>query len=466
MLFALCSSPLLFVDQPNGYFSMLAISMAVYFATFGLLDAASMFSPAVKAQAHEDFVSPGEIVILVAVLMLNVGFHAVVRLPKPASSGGQIKDWPARTLLIMGLLLWAAGCGAQLYQSLVLITENTNAAVAAGFSKIGIWFTSALILFEVYAGPLGVVLLGYWWTTSSRKAGNVVIAFVVFAQFIAGWVVDTKSFALSPLFIILLTRFFATGRLPVRLLLAGLVGTSLVFPVMTAKRVIMNDAQMSRAQSLSHTWEFLVRAVEHQDEYRNNKYGDATSSFLERSTDKGAVEIFAANIGKTHPYRMGTTLDPLLYVFIPRVAWSGKPGANSAQTFNREFHISADPDTYISPTHMGELYWNFGWPGVVIGMALSGALLGYVAKRFNPADRPSMTSVLVIMVTLYLLVIGRGGSIGTEYVVWLRSMALIGVLHLVFARAVRAAPHLHDADDGCSKVAAPLIPVRFPNLLR
>ena len=468
LLFALCSSALPFIEKANDAFAVLGVTAAIYFVTFGMLDAVSMFSPPTAAGDRGGFLTPGEIVILIGVSMLIAGFHLATALLKPKGSPSSRKEWPMTTLLVLGLLLWSAGCGANLYRALILLADNSNAAAKAGFSELGIWLTSLLILIQVYAGPLGIVLLAYWWTNGKRRLGGLLILGVIVCQFAVGWMVDTKSVALSAPLIILLTRFFAAGRVPVKMLLAAILAASMTFPILAAKRVIMNEANLSKLEALSHTGEILARAVKNTDEYRTNKYGSPTTTFLERSTDKGAVEIFAREIGVTHPFKMGETLEPLLYTFVPRVIWSTKPGANSAQTFNREFHISADPDTYISPTHMGELYWNFGFSGVIIGMLISGALIGWVGVRFDQSKQKSLTGVLVVMVTVYVLVFGRGGSIGNEYVVWIRSLALIGVLHILFARRVvdQTAEDSGAEARGSSQGGGQASVMRFPHLLR
>jgi hypothetical protein len=83
---------------------------------------------------------------------------------------------------------------------------------------------------------------------------------------------------------------------------------------------------------------------------------------------------------------------------------------------------------------LGELYWNFGWPGVLLGMALIGSLCGWVGASFNLAQFRTVTRVLVTVITVKQLIVGFEGGITDIYVVWLRSIAGIGILHLVFAR--------------------------------
>lgn len=468
VLFALCLSPLPFVGRLNGRYAMLGVATAAYFVQFGLLDAVSMFSPPKLAPVSEGIFDSGEAVIVVAVAMQIVGFHIGSRLTGNPGSLKQRQDWPYALLLPIGLLLWSLGSMATTYQALIVQADNSNAAVAAGFTKLGVWQTSALVLVCSYAGPLGIVILSYWWAVSDRRSSDILMLILIVAQLAVGWVADTKEVVISAPIVMLLTRFVALGRVPVRWLVCSILGIVLVFPVLTAKRAIMTaDLHLTRVQALPRTAEILWRAIAERNTAQEGKYEDKTQSFLERATAKGSIETFVARVGKDKPYKMGATLTPLLYVLIPRLLWSDKPGDNSAQTFNREFHLSEDPDTYMSPSHLGELYWNFGFVGVVVGMGLVGTLLGFVCARFDLSVQTSLTRVLVIIVTLYELVARTEGQIEIQYVLWARTLLLIGILHWLLARPVqqRKTSLVSSASDPGQSTASN-VPIRFPNLIR
>jgi hypothetical protein len=469
LLFAVCTSPLPFVDRPNGAFAMLAVAMGVYYAEFALLDVVNMVSAAPRVGAVDDAITAAEWILILGATVKVLGFHAAVRLRGAAGSRAPDGDWPRQLLVVIGLALWVAGSAATLLQALVLFADNSNAAVAAGFSRLGNWGASAQILVANYAGPLGIVILAYWWSVWGRRGGTVLMLFIIFAQFVVGWIVDTKEVAVGAPVIILLTRFVVHGKVPVRWLVLSLLGIILVFPVLTAKRIITFEGlHLTRAEALPRTWEIFTRAVEERSVARTGvKYEQTAQTALERSTFKGSMELFVAHVGKDHPYRMGETMEQLLYVFAPRVIWSDKPGGNSAQLFNLEFHLSEDPDTHISPSHIGELYWNFGLPGVVVGMALFGALLGFVVTSFDQQAGASLTRTLVIIVTLYNVVLRDGGQIELEYVVWVRTLLLIGILHLLISRR-SASPRVPGPGRAAvteGAVASGTMP-RFPNLVR
>jgi hypothetical protein len=468
LLFAICTSPLPLIDRFNGPFAMLGVAMAVYFVEFGALDAMLIMRAPIKGTPAEGGIGRTEIVLLLGAVMQIAGFYAAARISKIRGDARFPKDWSREFLVPIGLILWTAALVATLYHDFVVQPENTSVSVQAGLTELGIWRSSGLILIENYAGPLGIMIIAYWWAVWGKRAGTPLILALVFAQFIVGWMVDTKEVAISAPVVALLTRFIVLGKIPMRWLVGAMVTIALVFPILSAKRVVMTEElQLTRAQALPRTLEILMRTLEEGDAIRIGKYEQSSETFLQRESVKGNVQLIVKGTAMGHPYKLGSTFEPLLYVFLPRVLWSDKPGGNSAQTLNREFHISADPDTFISPSHLGEWYWNFGLAGVIAGMALSGALLGYISVRFDPATRTSITRVLVIIVTLYLLVARSEGQVEIQYALWARSMALIGLLHLIFARD--CPPRVDGVVSTSANSSAThdeIELIRFPNLMR
>jgi hypothetical protein len=75
--------------------------------------------------------------------------------------------------------------------------------------------------------------------------------------------------------------------------------------------------------------------------------------------------------------------------------------------------------------------------------------------------------VLVTVITIKLLIVGFEGAISDIYVVWLRSLAGIGILHLIFARVPVVSRLFRPANSGPEVVSAtqPHGGRLFPNLL-
>jgi hypothetical protein len=436
MLFALCTSPILFFSRVNDKFAMLGIVMASYFLLFGMSDLVSSFSVVTMTSAFRGL-SDTEIVILIGAAMLLAGFHAAVALVASNRPGAIPDDWPASLLVPIGLLLWIAGNGGALYQSLVAFDGQSDAAIASGLARLGSWPALLMFFLSNYAGPLGVIILAYWWSTRKPRGGTLVMLLLILAQIIVGWVVDRKEVALAAPVAVILTRTFCVGRLPVRWIIGSLIGLALIFPVMTTKRMILTeDLGLTVKASLPRTVELFWRSLKEMSGAKAGKYGDGPITFIERSSLKPSVDLLVRNVGKSqdHPYKLGATLDPMVSTFFPRIFWTDTRPANSAETFNREFQISESADTHISMSHLGEWYWNFGLTGIIFGMAAVGAVCGVVAVKCDLSTGTSLTRVLIIYITFYELAVLGEGQMSVQYVVWARSLVLIGVLHAILAK--------------------------------
>ena len=166
LLFAICTSPLPFVGRLNGAVAMLGVAMTVYFVEFGALDAMSMLRPPpVKAMPalEDEGIGRTDVVLWLGALMQILGFLVGARLTGSRRPIDAPKDWPRQLLLPAGILLWVAAALATLYHDFVVQPANTAAAIKKGLESLGVWRASGLMLIENYAGPLGIMIVAYWW---------------------------------------------------------------------------------------------------------------------------------------------------------------------------------------------------------------------------------------------------------------------------------------------------------------
>jgi hypothetical protein len=133
------------------------------------------------------------------------------------------------------------------------------------------------------------------------------------------------------------------------------------------------------------------------------------------SRSKG-TEVLAAvvhKLGETGDYEFGWRgLIEAFTIVVPKTLWADKP-LPSGQRFTTYFFSSdlsfsrgADLDVWggISPTVVGELYWNFGVGGVLVGLFLFGRLarLAFNTLRSHPGN-PSIVILYAIFLTLFVL---------------------------------------------------------------
>jgi len=466
-LFALCSSFIIDLDGLNGRYAMLAFFMLVYFVTFGVGDLGNLFtggeSPAAMPASHG--LDGAEAVILVGGFMLVLGYRAAVRLVSAGYPVQRALDWPKPTILIVGLIFWVIGTIATYRWYVYVIPDTTDEAFRKGLSSIGPAMVIAYLLGQMLQ-PLGTLLLAYAWTVFRNSYSMVLIIAVVTTQLFIGFVSDSKGLAMIGIILVIMTSTLIRGRIPKGWVAVGLVFVTLVYPYFTAYRAAVHGAGIARTSVVENFAAILQKTANAKDKINTGK--NRAQTFLERSNVKGNVEVIVAKAGNGVAFQYGHTLSPILEAFIPKIALSSKVTIPTGQLFNKQFHLVEGDEVYISPSHLGELYWNFGWAGVVIGMGIIGLLCGWVSARFNLGDVRTVTRVLVILITVKQLIVSFESTVSDCYVVWLRALAAIGILHIVFARA-RVIPRASESTiHGPKEVAAndrPSSGRLFPNLL-
>jgi oligosaccharide repeat unit polymerase len=117
-----------------------------------------------------------------------------------------------------------------------------------------------------------------------------------------------------------------------------------------------------------------------------------TPKFIDITKPAHAFEAIPSQI----PYEYGKTLVTWLFAPIPRTSWPEKPIISSGQAFGEEiYQYGVDQATGIPPGLIPELYWNFGLPGVIIGMFLIGFSLRVTYNAFILRGGQSLTSMIL-----------------------------------------------------------------------
>jgi hypothetical protein len=444
LMFALCSLPLLSLSSLNGRFFILAVFMALYFLFFGALDLKALLIGEDIHPIHQGFLDAAELAILSGAVMVLVGYFVGVRLGYTPQDPQRVKEWPQQTILSIGVILWIVGTAAVIYFQIFTMPDKTNASAAHGFAAMGPFLTFVVMLGHL-VGPVGVLLLAYGYARFRTIPWLVVILAVVFTQVAVGFVTDIKLQALIGGAIVILTKTLVDNRLP-RVWIAGALAFIVIaFPIFQAYRVEVTGARgLNRMQALQELPKVLEIAFSSADKVGNGTEGQHRSqTFIERSSSKQNIELLMEHIGVDVPYLYGGSLVAIPMAFVPRLLVPDKEDLAVGQLFTHKI-LKSDADTYISISHLGELYWNFGWGGVFVGMALTGMLLGFLGAKCSLEGGVSMTRLLVLVASVQPLCLGFGGQMPISYVMWLRSIAAVGLLNLVFAR--RVAPQAHSGD--------------------
>jgi hypothetical protein len=117
-------------------------------------------------------------------------------------------------------------------------------------------------------------------------------------------------------------------------------------------------------------------------------------------------------------YLDGKSFQSITYGLVPRIIWPSKPSIPQGEEFS--YKVSGMLNVYVGMLISGELYWNYGYIGIIIGSLIIGLLTGLLwnkLKRFIDTD--------FIYFTLYLYLL-QSTLTGSEF-----SSVFIGLIQLI-----------------------------------
>jgi oligosaccharide repeat unit polymerase len=151
--------------------------------------------------------------------------------------------------------------------------------------------------------------------------------------------------------------------------------------------------------------------------------GDAASEIVERGGELSPALAILERVPRDIPLLYGSSYFSLLAFPIPKALWPDKPQGIHSLTGETFFNLIAG----TPPGMVGEAYWNFHLPGVVLAFFLFGFFHRCLSNAYRSnAGHP--VAVLVYTITLFL-VQGESGSIPF----WLSSTLPMVVLIALFA---------------------------------
>jgi len=131
-------------------------------------------------------------------------------------------------------------------------------------------------------------------------------------------------------------------------------------------------------------------------------YSNELDDFLSRQFEAVSTGYFVGEV-RRDGYQWGDTMRYAMYAFIPRVLWPNKPSVSRGTWFTAYLGAAAREEEATTSTGIsatGELYWNFGAPGVVVGMCGIGLLYGILWRMAGANPRTPLRMLLYVLVSI------------------------------------------------------------------
>ena len=314
------------------------------------------------------YILPAMALATVGFVALLCGYYLIGTRTRPSTLGRITVVHPI--VSILAGTLGAVGIAAGPAQKRFVLSAG---AISPGISAV-----QQLSVFFFF----GWFLVWYEWAAGRTRGPARIGAFalmVVETAAVAYLTVGTKYLAIMICIIPCMAFYEAKRRLPLKsMAVVALVTVFVVFPFFNTFRfqAMHSDTNVR----LEQTWARATR-------WDSDTYLDASVyAFLTRMTVISSVAAILADTGTAVPYAKGDTLllAPIS-VLIPRFVWPEKPVISVGRTFAEKFRMvhAMDTETEIAVSLVGEFYWNFGIPCVVVGMLLIGAAQRWYYERYG-----------------------------------------------------------------------------------
>jgi hypothetical protein len=200
----------------------------------------------------------------------------------------------------------------------------------------------------------------------------------------------SKGMFFAPITMIVLAYVVVRRRFRIRWGVAAVVVIALFFPISQFYREVVMEGLTRRAVDvLADPQDALQRISTYANTFEFREL------FLEglamTSVRFSALDIVISIARETPdrvPFQGGWTIGYVFLAYIPRVLWPGKPLLSIGQWVTDHYAGGPGIRSSTGPTWVGELYFNFGWTGVVLGMLTLGTYFRVLNGTIYQAGAP------------------------------------------------------------------------------
>ncbi len=345
----------------------------------------------------------GYVLFLVGSLMLHLGLQ--IFRPVAKSEGESTYD---RHILAWWAAVWLGG----------LLFQFSPGS----FSFLGA--TVKILSVAVVGSVCGFAVTSRKSLGLSRYVYAVILMIGTAGLFFGNLASGSKAyimFSFLPLFWLFTMNKRLRVWIPGVALVLGMFYLGLVAPVVQTSRMSPLEEGENPRERLIDTFEAWNR--EKPQELDQSFLADQLDQFLSRQFDAVPVGFMVGEVAGSG-LLLGETMKYASYAFIPRLLWPDKPTVTRGGWFSTYLGASdteAEATTAIGMTAVGELYWNFGTLGVLIGMLAIGCFQGilwrmagadprskpihmllYVSLLFSMPDMPEAVTVFVSLTVAFL----------------------------------------------------------------
>lgn len=306
------------------------------------------------------------------------------------------REWSAETTLVVAVVMIPLGWSIVLASQFGLIPARAGTGVlgtVASGSTIGIGLIA--LCHQRYRSILALALLA------------VVIPPTMFFNFFT----SSKIQFLMPLVLIVIVHVIVTRRLRAWWIAGFLAVMALFYPVSIAYRDYMLSNRLTAVQVIASPQRAfgLIGSIASTSDPGQYLWTGIEAT-ARRLDGLGILSVIVRDAGNRVPFQGGWSLAFIPMSYVPRVLWPEKPRFETGQWVTDNFGHGPGIESSTGCTWMGELYFNFGWTGLLVGMTLLGMWFRFLQEYFLGLNA-TIPAILAGVVTILTLASGVGGDL-------------------------------------------------------
>jgi hypothetical protein len=302
-------------------------------------------------------IAQGQLVVLVGLLTMLAGyaipFGRLVPIPRPR------RDWSYPSTLVVALITIPLGWIIYLTSQYGILPQRVGSGFIGAFSN------------STY---FGIALLMLSYLRYRSYAALLLMGLLIPPTMAFNYLTGSKGLFFAPIAVSIIAFIVVMRRIRLRWILAAFVAMSLFYPIGEFQRqVILQGNTRTAAWALRQPVEVAsktVRFVGGQD--FGPMLWKGVASTMVRFDGLGIAAVIVRDCPSRVPYQGGWTLAQIPLSYIPRLVWKNKPHMTSGGWVTEKFAGGPGIHSSTGSTWVGELWFNFGWVGVVIGMLVIG----------------------------------------------------------------------------------------------
>jgi len=337
-----------------------------------------------KALRPADIVN-GQLVVLVGLLSLLAGHAIPIGKLVPGGIPRPRREWTPQATVMVAMIAIPLGWAVYLSAQFGVLPKR----VGNGF--VGVFGNATYF---------GISLLMLSYLRHRSRPALALMALLIPPTMVFNYFTGAKGLFFAPAAVALIAYIVVTRRIRMRWFVVAFIAMSLFYPIGEFQRsVILHGNTRSAIYALRKPVEVISQTARFVGSQKFSDHiwkGIASTSI--RFEGLGVASVIVRDCPSRVPYQGGWSLGYIPLSYVPRIVWPDKPSIETGIWVTENFGAGPGVKSHTGSTWVGEFWFNYGWPGVVLGMFVIGAFLRVLHDMLFQTDAVIVAQLMCVTV--------------------------------------------------------------------